>query len=80
MLRSLSHSASSVSSLSSSEESKEKMSSAKAKDFLAGNLDPEQYMIVDVSTQYVYTYKHKKTGGNTNSTFFFLKHFTKIWD
>jgi len=39
--------------------------SAELKDFLVGNIDREQYMIVDISTQYIYTYKNKKTGKKT---------------
>jgi len=40
-------------------------SSAELEDFLVGNIDPEQYMIVNIATQYVYTYKNKKTGRKT---------------
>jgi hypothetical protein len=40
---------------------------ANAENFIAGNIDPEEYMIVDVATQYVFTYKNKKTGSNTPS-------------
>ena len=49
--------------------------SAEVEDFLVGNIDPERYMIVNVATQYVYTYKNKKTGSNTTNNAFFTKLF-----
>ena len=48
-----------------------KSTSAELEDFLVGNIDPEQYMIVDISTQYIYVYKNKKSGSNVNTIFFF---------
>ena len=45
--------------------------SAELKDFLVGNIDREQYMIVDIATQYMYVYKNKKTGSNPTQYVFY---------
>ena len=68
-----------ASSKKNSKVASKRTSSAELKDFLVGNIDPEQYMIVDISTQYIYVYKNKQTGSNT-AQYGFYKYITTILD
>jgi hypothetical protein len=45
-----------------------------AESFVNGNFDEKKYQIVDISTQYDYTYKNMETGSNqlTNICFLFF--------